>query len=108
MLSKSMMMMMAQYSLLLSSTETYLKSEKFLRFHSFCIIGSMYEAKAQRSSRFDMNQSRLFTAITGESHQEKASLHVAHIKGMVAVGTRYLLQYDARDEFQLLCAALVP
>ena len=64
MLSKSMMMM-AQNSLLLSSTERYLKSENSFRFHSFCTIGSMYEAKAQRSSRCDVNQSRLFTASTG-------------------------------------------
>ena len=32
---------MIQYCPSLNSTDTYLKSEKSLRFHSFCTIGSI-------------------------------------------------------------------
>ena len=40
--------------------------------------------------------------------KEARYLDIAHVEGMVAVSSLYLLKHDARDKFQLLGAALVP
>ena len=40
--------------------------------------------------------------------KEARYLDIAHVEGMIAVGSLYLLKHDARDELQLLGAALVP
>ena len=40
--------------------------------------------------------------------KEARYLDIAHVEGMIAVGPLYLLKHDARDELQLLGAALVP
>ena len=40
--------------------------------------------------------------------KEARYLDIAHVEGMIAVGSLYLLKHDARDELQLLDAALVP
>ena len=49
-----------------------------------------------------------FHYLHARQDEEARYLDIAHVEGMIAVGPFYLLKHDARDELQLLGAALVP
>ena len=49
-----------------------------------------------------------FHYLYARQDKEARYLDIAHVEGMIAVGSLYLLKHDAGDELQLLGAALVP
>ena len=49
-----------------------------------------------------------FHYLHARQDKEARYLDIAHVEGRIAVGPLYLLKHDARDELQLLGAALVP
>ena len=49
-----------------------------------------------------------FHDLHARQYKEARYLDIAHVEWMIAVGSLYLLKHDARDELQLLGAALVP